>query len=187
MKSFADETGETLVELMLTIVIMAIGVTSVVAALSMTIVGSDTHQAMSKGEVVVRDFGEAIKTTAIQASTYAGCPTATQLDPTPGTTSVDSSLAGAGWNARIDSVEWWVKNPEPDGTFVATSPCTSLQPYKTEYEACLQDVGGLKALIPSCDHGYQRVTFTVWNSRTDYGDTDITARVLTRRNNEVAP
>jgi Tfp pilus assembly protein PilV len=61
MKTLAGDSGETLVELMITIVIMAVGVTAVVAALSMTIKGSDLHHSLSQGEVMIRDYGEAIK------------------------------------------------------------------------------------------------------------------------------
>jgi Tfp pilus assembly protein PilV len=186
MRSLKDESGETLVELMVTILIMAIGVTAVAAALTMTIQGSDAHHSMSQGEVIVRDYGEAIKEKAIEAGTYTGCPTAAQLDPTPGTDVVESTFAGTGWKAQIDSVEWWVSDPAPDGSFKQTSPCTALEPYKTTYDECLVDVGNDPALIPVCDQGYQRVTFHVWNSRTDYGEMSITARVLTRRNNAAA-
>lgn len=177
--ALSDERGETLVELMITIMVMAIGMTAVVAALYTTIIGSDAHHSMSAGEVVARDYGEAIKAQAIATSAYIACPSSTDLTPTD----FDPAVAGGGWHAQIDAVEYWVPASDPKDQFVTVSPCipNPANPWAVLYQSCLNALGsgGFK---PACDYGAQRVTFHVWNDRTDYGKTEVTARVLTRRN-----
>ena len=191
MRTLKDETGETLVELMVTILIMAIGVTAVAAALTMTIQGSDAHHSMSQGEVMVRDYGEAIKAKAIQAAEYTACPDEVGADGEKGTaddltpTNFDTTVAGKGdaWTAAITSVEYWV----PAGTGSDTSfTFTTQAACEAQYDECV-DLLGTGGFTPACDPGYQRVTYLVQNARTDYADMDITGRVLTRRNDSAAP
>ena len=43
MKTLADERGETLIEIMITIMIMSVGLVSVVAALTSTVIETDVH------------------------------------------------------------------------------------------------------------------------------------------------
>jgi type II secretory pathway pseudopilin PulG len=183
MKTLQDETGETLVELMVTILIMAIGVTAVAAALTMTIQGSDAHHGMSQGEVLVRDYGEAIKDQAMkdfQSVDYNVCPV--RADLLPG--DFDENLAGTGnsWQADITLVEYWVSGTGTSTTNPAQftddpEVCTDA------YDACVL-AQGPNGFTPACDPGYQRVTYHVSNNRDDYGKSDIYGRVLTRRNNE---
>lgn len=197
MKALSDEQGETLIELLITIVIMSIGVTAVAAAMFTVVVGSDVHRSMSQGEVVLRDFGEAIKTKAQTGAAYTACPTGTNLDPSDGTTytagaasgdplkgpidTVATSQAGTGWKAQITNVEYWTAptNVAPSGTFADRTTC------QTTFNACVPTVGA--GLTAQCDPGLQRVTYRVFNSRTDVGQQEITARVLTRRNNAATP
>lgn len=182
MNALTDERGETLVELMITIVIMAVGMTAVVAALTMTIAGSDAHHSMAQGEVMVRDYGEAIKEEAIRAAEHTACPGEADLTPT----GFDPGVAGKGdvWQAKIKTVEYWV----PTGTsidqeFTFTDDQAACQ---AQYDDCT-DILGHGGFTPACDPGYQRVTYHVWNARTDYGEMDIYGRVLTRRNDAAAP
>ena len=181
MSPLSDDQGETLIELLITIVIMAIGVTAVVAAMFTVVVGSDAHHSMAQGEVVLRDFGEAIKTQAQTATAYKFCPQAADLDPTPGTDVVPSTQAGSGWHAAITNVEYWSipTDAQPNGTFTDRATCV------TTYNDCVPTLTA-PAFTPACDPGLQRVTYHVWNNRTDAGQQDITARVIVRRNNAVA-
>lgn len=186
MKTLADETGETLVELMITIMIMAVGVTAVVAALSMTIKGSDLHHSLAQGEVMVRDYGEAIKDKAINITPYKPCPGVADLTPTDfdnGTTPV----AGPGdkWFAAITGVEYW--SGDGNTTFQFTDQATCIGDADSGYTKCVNELG-TGGFAPACDPGYEIVTYKVWNERTDHAkvsETDaIEARVLIRRNNE---
>jgi type II secretory pathway pseudopilin PulG len=191
MSQLRDERGETLIELLITMVIMAVGMVAVVAALGATVLASDTHRSMAEGEVIVRDFGEAIKTKAIDASSYSKCPgfdsdadalDYDQLDPTPGSTAVPTALAGDGWQAEITHVSWWIPDDDdfPNGAW-SDDPEDCIDYFETHGCPLPEDT------FPSCDAGLQRVTFHVSNARTDYGQWDAIGRVLTRRNDADAP
>lgn len=177
MKRLRDERGESLIEIMVTIMVMGIGMVGVVGAIGSSIIGSDAHRSLAQGEVVVRDYGEAIKTAAIEATAFAPCPDETALDPTPGTDDVPDALAGVGWHAEITGVEWWVPDDDdfPNGDYGSRAACESY------YQSC-PDYDPPNPVPGYCDAGHQRVTFDVWNSRDDYGKMRIEARVLTRRN-----
>jgi Tfp pilus assembly protein PilV len=162
-----DERGETLVEVLLTLLVMAIGLTAIVGALTGTIIASDAHRGMATSEVIVRDYGEAIKTKAIQATSYGACPSTTDLAP--------AFTPPNGWTAQVTQVELWVPDPAnfPNGNWSAAGVATGCDEHFT---TCGNS-------IPACDAGLQRVTFTVRNSRTDYAKTTTTARVVVRRGN----
>jgi len=176
MDRLRDERGETLLEILITIMIMGTGLVAVVAALGSVIIASDAHHSMAQGEVIVRDYGEQIKAKARTAATVTPCPDDSDLDPTPLTDDVDTSLAGAGWSATITKVWWWIPDSNvasfPNGTW------TDQQSDCTDY---YQNTCGVE--IPACVPGLQRAQFEVSNSRTDYADMTITGRVLVRRNN----
>jgi Tfp pilus assembly protein PilV len=178
MNRFADERGESLIEIMITIMVMAVGMVAVIGAIGSSIIASDAHHSLAQGEVVVRDYGDSIKATAASLGDYIKCPTSIQLDPTPGTDAVDSDLAGSGWNAKITHVAWWVPDSSsfPNGTWTPDDNSSACTAY---FNTCVDASNDLAA----CDAGLQRVTFEVWNSRTDYGKMTIEGRVLTRRNN----
>lgn len=173
MKLVADERGETLLEIMITIVVMGVGMVAVVGALYTLIVGSDTHHGLAQGEVIVRDYGEAIKTKAIGTSTFTACPGNPSTEVTP-----TGFTLPTGWSASIVSVEWWQPDPAnfPNGTWTnSDAACQST------FGTC--NNANLPTLVPACDSGIERVTFQVVNSRTDYAHATITSRVLIRRNN----
>ena len=163
-----DERGETLIEILITVMVIAIGVVAVVAAMSSSIIGSDAHRGLAQGEVVVRDYGEAIKQKAIDASAFTSCPTKAQVTPT--------FTFPTGWTGAVSSVEYWVPTVGnfPNGTWSAPDNSASCTSY---YSTC-----GNPGL-PSCDAGLQRVTYSVTNTRTDYAKATISSKVLTRRNN----
>lgn len=169
MERATDERGETLVEILITIVVMAIGLTAIVGAITGSIVASDAHRGMAMSEVIVRDYGEAIKTKAIQATTYTACPSTTDLAPTVPPAASPQFTPPTGWTGQITQVEYWNPDPIlanfPNGSWSST--CTPV---------CNQT-------LPSCDAGLQRVTFTVTNDRTDYARTTTTGRVVVRRGN----
>lgn len=184
MDRYVEERGETLIELIITIIVIGIGLVAVVSMLGSTIIASDAHRGMAEGEVVLRDFGEALKelaganrddpatddgdpdTTADME--YVHCP---EWGSTPALTPAFSPPSG--WNApTITKVEWWIPGTFPNGDFSTTrSDCTAL------VNACTDR-------LPSCDPGVQRVTYTVSNTRTGYAETDLTGRVVLRRSND---
>jgi hypothetical protein len=173
MNRIADERGETLLEILITIMVMGVGMVAVVAALSTLIIGSDTHHGLAQGEVVVRDYGEAIKAKAINSTTFTPCPGNPTSEVTPSGFAFPS-----GWSVSNVIVEWWQPNilDFPNGTWSnSDATCTST------YNTCNDP--NLPANLPACDGSVQRVTFTVQDSRTDYAHATITSRVIIRRNN----
>jgi type II secretory pathway pseudopilin PulG len=142
---FRNESGETLTELLITMVIMSVGMLGVVAALGTTIVGSSTHRGLAQAEVVARNFAEATKNRALSASSGLHCPAApaagvrSALDPvgaspyTAGSGTIatksnpsspilphDDVAAGlvgnAGWKVKITKVEYWIPDPGDFGS-----------------------------------------------------------------------
>lgn len=177
MERATDERGETLVEILITIVVMAIGLTAVVGAITGSIVASDAHRGMATSEVILRDYGEAIKTKAIQATTYTACPSTSDLAPTAPPAASPQFTPPTGWTAQITHVSYWIPDPDPakfpNGSWSAADDATGCNLY---YVTCGN-------AIAACDAGLQRVTFTVTNARTDYAKTTTTGRVVVRRGN----
>jgi Tfp pilus assembly protein PilV len=175
MERLSGERGETLIEVLLTILVMAIGLVAIVAAIGGSIIASDTHRGLAAGEVVTRDYGDAIKKKAIQLAAYTKCPTKVGLAPVTPPAPAPDFTPPTGWTARVDTVEYWVPNAAtfPNGTWSAPDDASACNAY---YASCGNP-------IPACDAGLQRVTFTIANTRTGYAATTVTARVLVRRNN----
>ena len=74
-----QDAGETLIEILITIVVLAITVTGLIGALTVAIVGTDTHRRLSDVEVVTRAYGEQVvdqathqPTTTLAADTAVG-------------------------------------------------------------------------------------------------------------------
>lgn len=63
----SDERGETLIEILLTVMIMGVAFTGLLAALTYAVRGSDTQRRLADAEVIARSFGEAVKNTALNA------------------------------------------------------------------------------------------------------------------------
>lgn len=105
------ERGETLVELLVTVVIVGTAVVALVGALALAVRVSDIHRKQATAGAAVRAFAEAIETRVSATAGYVNCAT-------------PASYAGAytgtpnGYTATITAVEYW------DGTAFATT-CTT--------------------------------------------------------------
>jgi hypothetical protein len=162
---------------MITIMVMSVGLVAVVASMGSSIIASDTHRTLAVGEVVVRDYADAVKAKAaetVTATAYVRCPAASDLAPvdyTPPT----------GWAATsITEVEYWIPDPDPanfpNGSFQDQAACIAYIEPKCPglpYSQC----------DPALDPGLVRVTVTARNDRTDYAGQDVVGRVLVRRGN----
>lgn len=192
MNAVRNERGETLMELLITIVVIGIGLVAVVGMMGSSIIASDAHRGMAQGEVVIRDFGEVLKERAdtnrddltTAGNEYVPCPDWTDTAFFNPATAYPTPPRPSGWNVPvITKVEYWLVQAgefpsgswESGGTPYTQSDCEAV------YDAC--DVPGL----PACDAGFQRVTYTVSNQRTDYAGMTLTGRVLLRRANDVTP
>lgn len=185
-----DERGETLVELMITIMVISIGMVTLIGALGTSIILSDAHRGMSVGEVVVRDYAEAIKVRAMQnrdasGTSYVPCPDKPQLDPKfdPG----GAFTPPQGWlQPTITLVEWWIPSSTPNdpGTWTAVRGTSSDPPGDSSCYAYFNKFNCTTANAASCDAGLQRVTFEVKNDREGAAATALTAQVIVRRAND---
>lgn len=189
MRGLRNERGESLIELLITMLILGTGMVAVVAALGTLVIASDAHHSQAEGEVIVRDYGESIKAAAMD-SAFVACPTDENLDPDGDTTNdaIDPALAGDGWRGRITQVWYWIPSSSaatfPNGTWsdpIVTDPATADEFDGNACQAHFEDTCGVN--VAACAPGLVRVEYELRNDRTDYGSTTMTGRVLVRRNN----
>jgi type II secretory pathway pseudopilin PulG len=165
MDHFRPEGGETLIELLVTILVISIGLVAVVAAMGSSIIASDAHQSAASGEAVIRDYAEAVKAKASTMTTL--CPTRDEMEP--------SFTPPAGWAVEIaDPPEYWIKGAGfSDGTWGSHTDCTTqLAPPQCS-----------AADLPTCDPGLRRLTLLASNDRSDYAQRTMSTRILVRRAN----
>ncbi len=91
--SEGSEGGFTLVELTITIVLMAVAFTALMAGLATFTATSDVHRKQVTTDVVLRDFAEYVKELP-----YSSCDKTSPYSPT-------NFTAPTGWSAGIDSVQ----------------------------------------------------------------------------------
>jgi Tfp pilus assembly protein PilV len=75
------DRGETLVEVILTIVITSVTVTALIAGLSTTTTAAEMHRQHTAGDMVLRNYAEATKL-AVQGCTVGGKYTVDYTPPT---------------------------------------------------------------------------------------------------------
>ena len=112
VQRFQGESGDTLVEVLMAVVIMGIAFVGLLAGLGTAIRLSATHRGQSSADVVLVSAAESVK-----SQTYVPCPglTTSSYNPTLGVT------LPSGWsasNVTITSVKGW--NGSAFGTFPAT-------------------------------------------------------------------
>lgn len=62
-----NDSGETLIEILVAVVIMGIASTGLIGALTTGIVATDSHRRLSDAETVVRSYGELVKSAVLHA------------------------------------------------------------------------------------------------------------------------
>jgi type II secretory pathway pseudopilin PulG len=110
----AEERGETLIELLLTIVIMGITVVAVVGGLLAAIRMSDIHRRQATAGAAARDYVENVDR-FVAGTGYVGCAGSSAYAP-----ATVGFSAPAGFTAAVVSVRFWT------GT-AWTSSCSSDQ------------------------------------------------------------
>jgi type II secretory pathway pseudopilin PulG len=177
LRSCSAERGETLIEILITMVVMALGLVGIVAALGGTIIASDSHRSLAKGEVTVRDYSEIFKDARLDVLSNQPCPTKAQLTPT---------FSEPGWTITInDPVEYWVPDYAdfPNGDWI-TNRGTNADDLDDGtclgyYNNCLPDA---ETALSACDPGLARVSVTLSNARSDAAQATVDVRVVVRRN-----
>ena len=91
-----DQAGETLIETLVTVAIMAIAASAVLTGVMATVNTSQLHRAQADTQALLRSWAE-----AVSAKTYVNCPTATDASfPAPPT-------LPAGFTAQVNQVQYW--------------------------------------------------------------------------------
>jgi Tfp pilus assembly protein PilV len=104
-----DDSGETLVELLVSIVVMSTAVIALVAAVATTIRLSDVHRKQAVAGAAARSYAEALDT-SIAATSSAYVPCATTYSPT--------YTAPAGYTKLAPTVVYW------NGSAFVNTGCT---------------------------------------------------------------
>lgn len=159
-----DDRGETLIEILITVVVIAIGFVAVASMMGSSIVASDVHRSQAEAEVITRAFAEAIQAKAMEPvgpEDHVPCPTALELTPdyVPPRPEV--------WEVAITGVEWWIRD-------------------RREFSSVLEDCTAVcpaAGCEPGLDSGLQLVTITVSSTREGAARADLTSTVIVRRGN----
>jgi type II secretory pathway pseudopilin PulG len=179
MNRLHDETGETLVELLVTIIVIAIGLVAIVGAFGSIIVASDAHQSMADAEVVVRDYSDAVKAKVAVPKAdadYTRCPGASWFSPTAAEFTPPTN-----WTVQVTGVQYWIPDPSdfPNGMFDDHQACVA----QMETACALGPGDDIQTCDPRFDPGFWLVTLKASNARTDYGHEEFETRILARRGN----
>jgi prepilin-type N-terminal cleavage/methylation domain-containing protein len=95
-----DDRGETLIELLMTVVIMGIAVAAIVGGIGTSVLMSDIHRKQATAGAAVRDYAEAIEN-AVTGGGYVACATTTAYASPPGFT------VPPGYSTSVASVRYW--------------------------------------------------------------------------------
>lgn len=111
--STSNESGETLVEVLVAVTIMGIAVVAIVSGIATSILMADIHRKQATAGVLVRNYGEAIET-YVAAGNYDSSASPNYLPATVG-----FSSPSANFTPVVQSVQCW---DDAAKTFVG---CTS--------------------------------------------------------------
>ncbi|MGH3862070.1 type IV pilus modification PilV family protein [Actinokineospora sp.] len=96
----ADDRGETLLELLIAVVILGIGAVAIGAGLTTSVLASDVHRKQSTAGTMVRDFGEAIRTSVANGG-YVACAA-------PGAYASPAGFAvPTGYTSAVTATKYW--------------------------------------------------------------------------------
>lgn len=117
LRQLRSDAGDTLVEVLVTIVIMGLAVTAIVGGVATSILVSAVNREQATAGVIIRDYAEAI----ISANTpYVACAVASSYAATV--------TVPSGWsqpvvlNAGAHLIQYWQSNGSGGGSFVSTCP-----------------------------------------------------------------
>lgn len=167
MERIRSEAGETLVELLITLLVISVGLVAIVGAMGSSIIASDAGQNMAMGEVVVRDVGEIVKRTS---ATLPICPTVDDVN-TAIATYLPAYETPPGWTATVKTVEYRAGSGSDANGF------------SSDRNDCMTEVNNCIVVVPACDSALRRVTIEATNARDDYAKEAVTGRLLVRRGN----
>lgn len=115
------ERGETLVETLLSVAMLGLLATAIIAALFTTTSVSDLDAKQSAGEPALRSYAEAWR-----RATYESCTAGSSANPY-GTTTPPGFTAPAGFTASITAIKFWDGTSSNPVVFNATCPAAGDQ------------------------------------------------------------
>lgn len=115
MRTGSTEGGETLVETLITVVLLGILATGIVGAFASVITVSDFDAKTAGAETVVRSYAE-----AWERRTYAACTAGSPVNPYSGQPSGWSTPGS--YSASADIVRFWDGTSTNPAVFVTTCP-----------------------------------------------------------------
>ena len=104
MRRSRGETGDTLVEVLLALVIVGVAGVAILGGLGSGIFSSALHREQTVAGTILESSGEALENDA--ANPYVNCATTSSYAPEGGFT----TEAPPGWTVSITSVTWWYGN-----------------------------------------------------------------------------
>jgi type II secretory pathway pseudopilin PulG len=113
-----SQSGETLLETLITVVLLGLLGAGVVSAMASIISVSDLDARQSAGETVLRSYAQAWERAA-----YVPCVASQATNPNASTTP-PGFTAPAGYTATVVSTDFWNGTSSAPVTFVATCPAT---------------------------------------------------------------
>jgi type II secretory pathway pseudopilin PulG len=158
------EQGETLIELLVTIVVLSIAGVALVSMMTSSVLAADAHRSLAHGEAVLREYAESYKSAAAGLDPWEPCPRVDELE--------NDYTPPDGWTASVTSAQWWVPNAA-SGSFGSRSACDARVD-----DLCPSDEE------PFCDPGLIRLTLQVEGPGEHSAPLETT--VVVRRNDAVA-
>ena len=183
------DSGFTLVEVLVAVVIMAVATVSIVGAMTSTFSLTEQHRGNASTDTVARSFEEAIqqKQANLTAATFLPCPTVANLTPT---------FSVPNFTTTVTGVEYWLPTAPLTGQFDASQgDCLNgnsgigwagYLPLCQQAEGSSCPSGGslpLSAICPPCDPGVERVTIKVVAQDAALRGTQFTTQFMVRRGN----
>jgi type II secretory pathway pseudopilin PulG len=129
------ERGETLLELLIALTIMAVAVVAVIGGLVASIAVSDIHRKQSTAGAAVRDYAELVEK-HVAGSGYTGCAAPSAYSP-----GAVGFSAPSGYVATAVTVRYW------SGTAWAASPCADVGLQELTVQVASADTRATERLV----------------------------------------
>src|SRR3954468_6166662 len=98
----AEDRGETLLELMISLAILGVAVVTIAAGIALSIKTSDVHRKEVTASAYARDFAEALQN-SVAGSGYSACATTATYASVYSVPAADSSF----YSSSVSTVEYW--------------------------------------------------------------------------------
>jgi len=157
----STDSGFTLVEVLVAVVILGIAAAGIIPAVRALILSSQDHRGQASADAVLRSYSEAVEEKV--RDLFVLCPTLAQVTPTA------AEFSASGWSLAIAPVstssspvaaDYWIPSTADfrTGTWGNKTACTT---------AAATKCPTLSPTPPECDGGLMRVRVTVTSTTTN--------------------